>query len=182
MPTNAPSIVIPASQSTRVSTACSRKVSTPKFPGYNPLIHLRTSELPPPGTASGQRPTTSNPITHEVDELRPATSLPASRAGSRGGLFGRLADPQRASSSGPGAVGSNVAQVLFVDGPPPATAGGEGRPPGTAGSGAVPPPLKADDATIAFAVQHPDRIRLITWPPPSPYTQEEILQDDLALR
>ena len=53
---------------TGAATSPSRaRVAAPRFPGYNPLVHFMTSDLPPPGTAASDRsrPPPSSPITHQ---------------------------------------------------------------------------------------------------------------------
>lgn len=78
--------------------------SVPKFPGYNPMVHLAASELPPPDTAASKRPQSANPITHVSERpstaaaIRAATARGATGGGSRGGSRG--ATPRTPGSSG----------------------------------------------------------------------------------
>ena len=126
-------------------------VSTPKFPPYNPLVHVLTSDLPMPGTPSalqmqqqrggsrggmpggalGARPSTSNPITHEMDfpaigvgYPQAATLRPGSTAiGGVASCSPWREEPlpmlgtgrEQLSWAGPGDIGSEKAQVLFVE-------------------------------------------------------------------
>eukprot|EP00195_Chlamydomonas_chlamydogama_P003799 CAMPEP_0202920578 /NCGR_PEP_ID=MMETSP1392-20130828/76930_1 /ASSEMBLY_ACC=CAM_ASM_000868 /TAXON_ID=225041 /ORGANISM="Chlamydomonas chlamydogama, Strain SAG 11-48b" /LENGTH=666 /DNA_ID=CAMNT_0049614081 /DNA_START=1168 /DNA_END=3168 /DNA_ORIENTATION=- len=160
----------------------SRKVATPKYPSYNPLIHIRTSELPMPGTPAqngrtpatpgvGPRPSTGNPITHELlAASRPGSTWApgSSRAGSA--MPGSRSGPQTSGSDGrlmgPGDAGSDSAQVLVVDHNRPSAAS---RPVGGAG---VP---------VELTMQPSERVRLMQWPPPR-ISEEELKDDDLALK
>ena len=182
-------------------------VSTPKFPPVNPLVHVMVSELPMPGApppgqqqrgggtpaaggfgaviaASALRPSTSNPITHEMgfaetsgrpgstafrppvrDSHRPASSSPWKQEPQVGEGFDRV-------SAGPGDGGSERAQVLFVDDRGRAPTGGGGSSRG--GRDTIDP--------VSFALANPDRVRLTMWPPSSPYHTNDVEQDNFAIR
>ncbi|GAX78713.1 hypothetical protein CEUSTIGMA_g6151.t1 [Chlamydomonas eustigma] len=188
-------------------------VNAPKFPPYNPLIHLRTSELAPPGTpgagrqlsrgggtpgsSAGLRPSTSNPITHEIHTFegpmlgggRPGSRL-GSGAGGRGRAYGTSADspwsegPAEGAGGGGGAAsgragdrGSRRAQVLVVDQhlAGGAAASSNGCSVRINGSGAEVSPME-------FILDHPERVRLEKWPPSSPFHEDDVDVDNLALR
>ena len=190
-------------------------VSTPKFPPVNPLVHVMVSELPMPGAsppgqqqrgggtpaaggfgavsaASALRPSTSNPITHEMgfaetsgrpgstafrpparDSHRPASSSPWKQEPLVGGEgFDRV-------SAGPGDGGSERAQVLFVD--------DRGRAPErsshpTGGGGSSSRGGRDTIDPVSFALANPDRVRLTMWPPSSPYHTNDVEQDNFAIR
>lgn len=203
-------------------------VSTPKFPPYNKMIHTRTSELPMPGTPAsvqqqqqqqrgggergglypsagfGSRPSTSNPITHEMTFTAPGPGGPGGRPGSSLGV--PLRQPTAASASllpwrqeasplheqqpwaagaqtGPGDIGSERAQVLFVEPGTsrPGTGAGAGRPPGSR-QGGGPAAQSEEIDPVAFALAYPGRVRMTQWPPSSPYHTGDLEQDDLAQR
>ena len=198
-------------------------VSTPKFPPYNPMIHTRTSELPMPGTPAsqqqhqqqrggvdrglhssagfGSRPSTSNPITHEMTFAAHGPSAggrPGSSMGQRQPSASSAAQPWRqelsllheqqpwAEAAGPGDIGSERAQVLFVEpgSSRPGTGAGAGRPPGTGRGGGLAASSQAAGAIdpVAFAMTYPGRVRMTQWPPSSPYHTDDVEQDDLAQR
>ncbi|GIL48793.1 hypothetical protein Vafri_5230 [Volvox africanus] len=82
------------------SSALRRGVSVPRFPGYNPLVHLLESDMPLPGAAAAQRPSTSSPITHQLAETR--ASLQSSAGGNTTAASHLSRRHRRRSSSGPG--------------------------------------------------------------------------------
>ncbi|KAG2454332.1 hypothetical protein HYH02_001358 [Chlamydomonas schloesseri] len=181
------------------------RVVAPRFPGYNPLIHFMTSDLPPPGTAASERgrPPTSSPITHTMEDARPLFSSAGSgTAGSRRSAYSPL-------RSLPGARGT-----------PGSAAGGGGPPPVLTPADLARLPvlsLSAEGAAAAFSagaaggevagsqrllldasggadgggggalvdplsfLQPYADLRLADWPPP-PITVGDLEQDELDTR
>ncbi|GLI62790.1 hypothetical protein VaNZ11_005538 [Volvox africanus] len=82
------------------SSARRRGVNVPRFPGYNPLVHLLESDMPLPGAAAAPRPNTSSPITHQLAENRAA--LQSSTGGNATAASHLSRRHGRRSSSGPG--------------------------------------------------------------------------------
>ncbi|GFR46582.1 hypothetical protein Agub_g8187 [Astrephomene gubernaculifera] len=106
------------------------RVHAPRFPGYNPLIHLMESELPLPGSSgSAMRPPASSPITHQLQDSRTLRSS----AGGESVVAGSPASPPLRSARGPG-PGLGQRQRL----PPPSDPRWAAGP--TFSSGGTPPP------------------------------------------
>ncbi|EFJ51315.1 hypothetical protein VOLCADRAFT_116531, partial [Volvox carteri f. nagariensis] len=109
-----------------------RGVNVPRFPGYNPLIHLMESSMPPPpppGSAASQRPTTSSPITHQLTDSRALLqSAAAAGGGGNTSAASYLSHRQRRSSGSSAGAGSAAfpARRSSADGATAAAAGGGG--------------------------------------------------------
>ncbi len=167
----------------------------PKFRGYNPLVHQLRSGLPHPatpsqqqrgGTAAGGRPSTSNPITHAVQEFAPRISRPGSsaqplsRAGSaatNGVRPGSSAAPWNQNDDGARPWSSlsdnnQRSQVLVVDRGGAMASTGRSVPRGTG----------REVDPVDFAMVYPDRVRMSRWPPATPFREDDVAIDDMALR
>ncbi|KAG2487002.1 hypothetical protein HYH03_014374 [Edaphochlamys debaryana] len=183
-----------ASPSGRAAAAAA--VATPKFPGYNPLIHLVQSELPLPGTSGSgsQRPPGSSPITHQyADAPRLPSTAAASASPRHTGPGSRRSGPSPLRTSAAAApplpparlAPADLARLPVLRLDPDAAAaefsggaaGGEVREAQRLvlreGGEAVDP--------LAFLSPYAD-VRLAEWPPPEPVYVADMEQDELDQR
>ncbi|PNH08639.1 hypothetical protein TSOC_004793 [Tetrabaena socialis] len=75
------------------------RVAAPRFPGYNPLIHLLSSQLPLPGTPGVGRPVTASPITHRLEADKPLPSSAGRSTAAASSQYGKPGSSQQYGNS-----------------------------------------------------------------------------------